>query len=380
MANYYELLEISPLASTLEIKSAFKAMAIKYHPDKHAGDLEMEERFKLVNEAYQILSNSYKRSNYDMLLRYGHSRSEFSSDSNSHPRPASAPRTFKPQISNLRATFYAFSIAFSFAGVIVTAMYISNIYETMQRTELLMARRVVFDQAKEAHAQGDQGKSLELLSSIGSFHNEENDMREFKDQLLLDIRAIGDDFMLKGLFEKAIHHYDLLNHHSISQTIDFLKNKAFAYKEIGHVDKALEIYQTMHLHGYQTSSFYYEIGVLYEEGMGDFGRALNYYEIGAEMAAAEYEVTIGKAYPIVINAGMIPPIHYDIYMSVAEAHLALGQFEKAITAVSWTKEIWSDSLLNYSIEAKGYAALGDRGAMKKSIEEAKQIDPEFSLN
>ncbi len=57
-------------ATAQEIKLAYKKLAIQYHPDKHQGNPYFEERFKLVNEAYQVLSNPQKRATYDLRLQY----------------------------------------------------------------------------------------------------------------------------------------------------------------------------------------------------------------------------------------------------------------------------------------------------------------------
>ena len=66
--EYYEILEISQNADSSEIKKAYRKLALKYHPDRNQGDKEAEEKFKLVNEAYQVLSDPQKRATYD---RYG---------------------------------------------------------------------------------------------------------------------------------------------------------------------------------------------------------------------------------------------------------------------------------------------------------------------
>jgi curved DNA-binding protein CbpA len=68
--NYYNILGISPAASAKEVKVAYKRLALKYHPDKNPGDARAEELFKLVNTAYQTLSNANKRARYDMRLQY----------------------------------------------------------------------------------------------------------------------------------------------------------------------------------------------------------------------------------------------------------------------------------------------------------------------
>jgi molecular chaperone DnaJ len=66
--EYYEILEITRDADSGVIKKAYRKQALKYHPDRNEGDKEAEEKFKLVNEAYQVLSDSQKKSTYD---RYG---------------------------------------------------------------------------------------------------------------------------------------------------------------------------------------------------------------------------------------------------------------------------------------------------------------------
>ncbi len=63
--DYYELLEVSKSSDKSTIKKAYRQMAMKYHPDKNPGDNEAEERFKAINEAYQVLSDEQKRAIYD---------------------------------------------------------------------------------------------------------------------------------------------------------------------------------------------------------------------------------------------------------------------------------------------------------------------------
>ncbi len=68
--DYYEVLGISGDSSDQEIKSAYRKLAIKYHPDKNSGDKNAEEKFKEAAEAYSVLSDPEKRARYD---RFGHS-------------------------------------------------------------------------------------------------------------------------------------------------------------------------------------------------------------------------------------------------------------------------------------------------------------------
>ena len=70
---YYETLEVERNADETKLKSAFRKLAMKWHPDKNPGDATSEVRFKEINEAYEVLKDGDKRAAYD---RFGHAAFE----------------------------------------------------------------------------------------------------------------------------------------------------------------------------------------------------------------------------------------------------------------------------------------------------------------
>ena len=67
--DFYEILSVNKNSSAEEIKSSYRKLAMKYHPDKNPGNMEAEEKFKELAEAYEILSDPAKRQRYD---QFGH--------------------------------------------------------------------------------------------------------------------------------------------------------------------------------------------------------------------------------------------------------------------------------------------------------------------
>ena len=69
--DYYEILGVARDASPDEIKRSYRKLALAYHPDKHKGEKEAEEKFKTINEAYDVLKDAKKRAQYDQFGTVG---------------------------------------------------------------------------------------------------------------------------------------------------------------------------------------------------------------------------------------------------------------------------------------------------------------------
>ncbi|HIK16588.1 MAG TPA: J domain-containing protein [Leptolyngbyaceae cyanobacterium M33_DOE_097] len=72
--NFYEILGINRDATPEQVKQAFRGLARKYHPDLNPGNKQAEEKFKVINEAYEVLSDTAKRAQYDQFGRFWQQR------------------------------------------------------------------------------------------------------------------------------------------------------------------------------------------------------------------------------------------------------------------------------------------------------------------
>ena len=106
--DYYEVLGVGRSAELQEIKSAYRKMALKYHPDRNPGNRDAEEHFKEAAEAYSVLSDSDKRATFD---RFGHQGLS---------TPAGGPAGFDPNVfadfSDIFGDFFGFGDLFGGGG------------------------------------------------------------------------------------------------------------------------------------------------------------------------------------------------------------------------------------------------------------------------
>ena len=65
--DYYKILEVDKNATAEQIKKAYRRLAMTYHPDRNPGDASAEEKFKEINEAYDVLSDAEKRKKFDLM-------------------------------------------------------------------------------------------------------------------------------------------------------------------------------------------------------------------------------------------------------------------------------------------------------------------------
>lgn len=85
--NHYQVLGVAPTAPAAEIKRAYRQLVVKYHPDKHGGDVRYEDQFKAVAVAYRVLGDAGRRATYDFQLAQADRRLEEARRQQQH-RPA----------------------------------------------------------------------------------------------------------------------------------------------------------------------------------------------------------------------------------------------------------------------------------------------------
>lgn len=367
MNNFYSLLEISETASQAEIKSAFKRLAILYHPDKHLGDEQMAEKFKAINEAYQTLSNPYEKARYDITLTYGRNPTPTYENhyetGNQPPQAYRRPNSRKytePKIDwkeNWIATAYAFGFTFIVASIVMTALFIRNFYNEKKYEEMLQSRRVIFEKAKNDYRIGMIEEALYAFNELTPYLKEEKEMANYSLELYQSIIDKAEKNYYNYQFEAAIYFYEIIERFSPRKPMQVKEHLAKAYQFTNQSDLAIKAFTELLVQGHRNMDYYMSIAEIYRDQLSDKEEARRYFISANEMAIKQYESIYGKAYPLVMSGKHLPPQHYILYTSLANIYLDLEMYEKAIKTTDWNIQIWPDSAENYLVAAKGHLAL-----------------------
>lgn len=367
MVNYYHVLGLTENATPEEVKSAFKKLAVKYHPDKHPGRPEMEEKFKEINEAHQILSDPYEKARFDLKLKYQQFSNtqkrpyHYPGQSGRYKRPN--PRYYGTKVDykqNAIATAYAFGITFLVAIIVMTGVWAKKSYDGHKREARLAERRAIYEKARNEFENGQFLTAFELMSPLKYFDVRERDMKEFKESMVDEIVKIGDEAFEKTKFMDAISHYELaLEFKSLKPYYEQKKNLAIAYEQIGEPEKALEILDAFLVNGYEIIESLVKIAVI-QRDQNNLQESLDHFLIAHRLAIKRYKASFGEAYPLVIKEEYVPKSHFYLYAGLADLYLRLDDTEMAIKASDWNKYVWPDSTAAYITTAEAYLELNDR--------------------
>ena len=162
MKNYYEILEVDKKASPEVIEKAYKTLVKKYHPDlqNEENHVEYEEKMKEINEAYSVLSDDFKKANYDEQLQ----ESTISVDE--YNRLVQENQNLRAQLENINARTYNTRTA--------TVQNNEPNDDTISRMS-----RVMYDNIKQAREQAYNDAYIQDMKNRGYRIREKHDLKYY---------------------------------------------------------------------------------------------------------------------------------------------------------------------------------------------------------
>lgn len=306
MNNYYDLLGISKTATLQQIKSAYKKQALKFHPDRNAGSLEeaqqAEEQFKLINEAYQVLSDPFKKASYDNQLEYEQIRrqeyyKQYTSNGNYNPNNSNQSTTEQTgtgytyqrrQTNQKKQPTFVFGktemyIVLGFAVMTVFAYFLMNIMTNYSYTTYI-------EEAKAAIELGDFSIANKALEEAQTQKEKDAEINYLLG--IIEVKYKEDYADAIEFFDKSIAYVDKDDKEARAK---YYRAKADTYLLMNEHYKAIEEYKKAgSVNGYD-QIIIMNIANLYLDKLKDYDKASLYFDKVIEKEPQLADPYIGKA-------------------------------------------------------------------------------------
>jgi tetratricopeptide (TPR) repeat protein len=362
VATLYQLLEIPVTANQTQIRSAYKRLAFKYHPDLNPGNAVAEELFKRINEAYHILADPVKKARYDARLHSSRNRSK-AGPYRSAPRPVfrqEATYRFDKQYFRIQGlTFLTFLVIAGFCfGVIELTNYFKHQADLAREQEQ-------HAQAAEVLALYHTGKIAEAFSRIQELRQANPVTFSFittHDSLLTLLRTKADEQITNGAYEEALHFLNHLEKYQ-PKRVDLLGKIAECHIKLENYPAAIGYLQQLLYVRPNHLEVLHQLGQLYLENLHQPAEALLYLSEAKQLFKAHLMRIYGEAYEVIMDPAEVPELYVNLFVLRARANEELGNQQEAFQ--DWT---WAIHLRPASAELHYRRALiGNRLGMTEQV-------------
>ena len=352
MLNYYEILGVPQNADTGMIRNAYKQKALEWHPDKNPGNAHAEEKFKLINEAYQILSDPVARSRFDDQWNYSHSPRP----TGSQPYTRSGPRQpyhYQPPAKR-RPTRYKIDkeyhkvnriVLMIFFGLLASAYALSEINDFMDRRQkeaqlALNQHRMdsvltMFQEKRYEDALSGMDKLISLNASYYTFLDLRDSMLTvLRDQALVSYQAEN--------YTKATEMYAIIYKHEWRKRISTLEYYTMSMVKSGDHSSFVPLLEAKLKEDPDDLSILYQISTIYVNELGESSKAAPYLTRAIAVFKDSYTKMYGSAFEMVAKPEHIPEIYFDIFNLRSKVNITLKDYSEAYTDCNWAVFIRPD--------------------------------------
>lgn len=358
MADYYQLLGIRQDATSTEIRTAYKKLAMLYHPDRNPGNREAEELFKLINEAYHVLADPAKKAFYDTGVSYPqqtyHSSAHDTSTYWKQYHRQRYEQWRQAQQSTYRFDKRYFRIQGLAIGVFLViagfCFAVINIIEYVHEQRIAATHQQHLALIQQVNVLFFSGKEEEAFTRIHQLQAQEPMAYVFtfaEDSLITALRKHAETEFEKMQLIEATQHYKLLQRYEDPVRIQTLQRIAECEYYSGRYEESLQVLKELLLRQPKNIDLIYRIALIYQDDIKDLQQALYYLSLGRKNFKEYMTNLYGQAFELIMEPADVHDIYYDIFKRRAAVNLALKNYIEADKDCSWAIVLRPEQALPY---------------------------------
>ncbi len=361
MKDYYSLLRVPKSASIEEIRRSYKKLAMMYHPDKNPGNKHAEDEFKLINEAYQVLSDPDKKRNYDNLLLYdefqgtGASSSTHTTYSTGSRKPPPPSATNNPKTRYIFDEKYYKSIKISIVIFIVMMGSVIASYQVREynkRQKTILEQNILSQKLNRIYTLVSENKYDSAIYQVYEYIAEAPLNYSFKiakDSVFKMASKAAFSQYNNEKYKEATFLFQLLRKHNSFRYDELIEPIIYSYIRGGLRDSAIQILTHRIENNDMDVSSVILMSKIQLNELHQIDIAKTYIDEAKEMFKKTQTITYGKAFEMVMDVKKAPDVYFDLFILRAEINEKLQQYSEAYTDGNWATFLRPDNAKGYEI-------------------------------
>ena len=346
MKNYYQILGLSKEATTDDIKSAYKTLALKYHPDRNDGSVFAEEQFKNINEAYQILSDTYKKQKYDLVYQYGNRASQYQAyqsytGANYQNRGNwnKTPRYYKRSVYKIdkdyyREQLYTIGVLLLVIILVTSGTAINNHYAEKKAIEEAIIVEHKLHQAETHFNRYEYDSTFSIINGLIRQYPFEMIYSKHRDDYVKKLHQEGIRSYHEQDYIKAIHELNTAKTHIKRQDLNIWYVIGECHEALESYLKAIDAFDYVFIRESTDIALAMRIGDLYLK-IDNKQNALSYYSTAKRIFKVQQSSIYGDAFELVIKPQLLDSSYFYIFKKRGSLNYEFSNYEEASTEYNW---------------------------------------------
>lgn len=343
MADYYQILGLSHTATSGQIRSAYKRLVMQYHPDRNPGNTMAEEIIRQVNEAYAVLSDPVKKSQYDARFSTRETQTTYTvaywrelrrqQHRQQQARAAQASPTYSLSRNYFKIQGLAFLVFIILSGISFGIIHLAGYLFDLKRESIRKENQLLVDEVNTLFA---AGKIDEAITRITTLHNTRPSVMQFvhaHDSLVNELDRLAEHHFTNQDFKQSLLYLQYLYRYEAQGKNDILRKISTCQYNLKQYPEALESLKQLHEQQPWSPELIYQIGAINLNHLNNVTEARQYFQMGENLFRESMKRLYGEAFMVMLDPKATPEIYFNIFIARAKTDILVKEYDTAVKGI-----------------------------------------------
>jgi tetratricopeptide (TPR) repeat protein len=379
LADFYEILDLHQSADAPQIRAAYKRLAMKYHPDHNPGNLQAEEMFKVINEAYHTLSDPLKKARYDSRFtsvpRYEEEvwREREARRKRYRQWQETQTKRYVFDAHYFKIQGLAFLVFIIMSGISFAIFHTANYFITAKYREEWEQSRQLVQEVNTLFGSGKVGEAIEKISTLYESKPRDLQISHARDSLVNELRRQAEQYFNMQIYDESLPLLIHLNKYEDPHREETVRKISVCQYRLGLYEDALETFSHLYAQQPWNLDLVFMIATIHMQHFNNNTEAMEYFTAGKKLFKENLTEIYGEAFTVVMNPTEVPDVYADIFIGSAELNMKFKNYREAVKDLNWAIFLRPNSAEPYKMRALAQLKVKRHENVCKDLEQAKKL-------